>query len=241
MASIFDGWWRPDPHRYGPDAPVVELVVGDGRFGCRSCRPPYEVPTDGEPHPVAGQDGFDSLAVTILDPRSLRRVARLRGRLVLDATATVGGDGSSSREVRLIANQEPHAVRMVAISRRVGEGAPGMHGLAGSWQPVEADLMDHEEDTEYRIAHGILRMRDRFGRSFDASLDGRPAPYRGDSRYTVVTVRWLDDRTIEETDLHDDEPVQVLQWRVEPDGVTMHVRFDDLHGRVMEQEGHRLP
>lgn len=238
--SIFDGWWRPDPQVHGPNEPVIELAITDDAYACRSCDPPYDVPADGRPHPVAGQGGFDALAVTILDAATVRCVAYQGGRLVVDATTTLDAGGRSKREIQRVANRDPREYRMRLESRRIGDAVPGLHALAGSWQLVVADLVDHDEDTEYRIVEGVLHMQDHLGRSFEAPLDGRPAPYRGDPRYTSVSVRWLDDRTIEETDLRDGEPVQVLQWRVEADGQTMHVRFDDLHGHVMEQNGRRL-
>jgi hypothetical protein len=73
-----------------------------------------------------------------------------------------------------------------------------------------------------------------------ARLDGTPSDYRGDPRFTSVSVRWLDDRTIEETDRNGNEVVLVMEWRVEADGATMHVRFDDRRGHVMEQYGRKL-
>ena len=106
------------------------------------------------------------------------------------------------------------------------------NGRAGSRQSVEY--------TTYRIADGSLAMSDRMGRSFTASLNGAAAPYVGDSRFTSVSVRWIDERTIEESDLNGGLLVQVTRWQVDPDGSTMHVRFDDTRGNVMEQTGHKL-
>ena len=54
-------------------------------------------------------------------------------------------------------------------------------------------------------------------------------------------MRAIDERTIEESNLDGDAVVQVTRWQIDPDGRTMHVRFDDTHGHVMEQTGHRLP
>jgi hypothetical protein len=84
-----------------------------------------------------------------------------------------------------------------------------------------------------------------WGRNGRADLpyrgDGAVAPYLGDSRFTGVSVRRIDERTIEESDLSGDAVVQVTRWQVDPDGRTMHVRFDDTHGHVTEQTGHKLP
>jgi hypothetical protein len=46
---------------------------------------------------------------------------------------------------------------------------------------------------------------------------------------------------MEESNYSGDELVQVTRWHVDPDGTTMHVRFDDTRGHVMDQTGHELP
>jgi hypothetical protein len=124
---------------------------------------------------------------------------------------------------------------------RVGTAEPGAHPLTGSWRITALDLLNHDEDTTYRVVDGSLSMTDLIGRSYRAPLDGTVVPYLGDVRFTAVSVRQIDDRTIEETNMSGDTVVQVTRWTVTPDGQTMHVRFDDGHGHVMEQSGHRLP
>jgi len=42
-------------------------------------------------------------------------------------------------------------------------------------------------------------------------------------------------------DGHGDAVALVTRWHVDADGRTMHARFDDTHGHVMEQTGHKLP
>ena len=55
-----------------------------------------------------------------------------------------------------------------------------------------------------------------------------------------MSLEVIDERTIEERNLRDGMVVPVTRWRVGPDGRTMHVPFDDLHGHVMEQTGHKV-
>jgi hypothetical protein len=50
----------------------------------------------------------------------------------------------------------------------------------------------------------------------------------------------IDARTIDEFDKKDGKVVNISHWFVEPDGKTMHVRFDDTQGHVQEQTGHKL-
>lgn len=238
--SAFDGIWRPDVQRPGPDAPIDELRVADGAYASLSSSPPYSVAADGEPHPVEGQRGFDRLAVTIVDARTVRRVAWRGDTLVVDAVTVLSPFGHTKRETQRQFGAGPTAFEFAITSRRVGPGPEGAHALSGRWQPVEADLPNHEEDTQYRVVDGVFSMRDGFGRAFDAPLDGTAVPYLNDARFTTVSCRQLDPMTIEEVDGNDDGVVLTTTWRVAPDGQAIHVRFEYADGRIQEQDGRRL-
>ena len=238
--SAFDGTWRPDIQWFDPDGEPDELSLEHGVYACRSCQPPYEVVADGRAHRVTGHPTFDSLAITLVDDRTIRRVARLGGELVVDALTVVSPDGREKTEVQTQYGQTLAPVDFMIRSRRVGRRARGLHPISGRWRPVEADLPNHEEDTVYRIEAGVFSMRDGLGRSFVAPLDGTVVPYLGSPRFDAVSVRWLADDTIEEVDRRGDHVELVTRWRVDPDGRTMHVRFEHANGLVQEQTGHRI-
>jgi hypothetical protein len=238
--SAFDGTWRPDPQHPGPDAPVEELLVADGGYACLTCMPSVRVVADGERHPADGGEAFDELAVTVIDPRTVRRIAWKAGSMVVDAIAVISPFGHTKRETQRLSGMGALAPEFVVTSRRVGRVPAGAHALSGRWQPVEADLPNHEEDTSYGVVDGVLSMRDGFGRAFDAPLDGTPVAYRGDGRFTTVSCRLIDGTTIEEVDRHGDDVLLTTTWRVDPDGRTIHVRFEHADGRVQEQHGRRL-
>jgi hypothetical protein len=238
--SVFDGTWRPDAQRPAEDAPIEELLLAEGMYACESCHPPYHVPADGGPHPIDGGDAFDELGITVVDDRTVRRVAMLAGAVVVDATTVVSPFGQTKREVQRRRGGSDRVFEFAITSRRLSPASDGAHAVSGRWRPVEADLPNHEEDTIYRVVDGVLSMRDGFGRSFDAPLDGTPAPYLGDPRFTTVSVRQVDDWTFEELDRNADQTVLTARWRVDPDGHTIHVRFEHATGLVQEQDGQRL-
>ena len=239
--SIFDGTWRPDPQRPGPGEKPDALTLSNGIYECQSCRPPYRVPADGQDHPVAGNPRFDTVAITVVDSRTVLKTARRNGAIVVQSRTVVAPDGNSKTETQTVTGVGPAPFDFAENSTRVAPATAGSHVLSGRWRVLEADLVNHDEDTTYRVAHGTLTMNDRMGRSFVAKLDGTVAPYHGDARYTGVAARWIDDHTIEESDRNGDAVVLVAQWHVEADGRTMHVRFNDTQGHVMEQVGHKLP
>ena len=235
------------------------LSLAGGIYECHSCLPLYRVAADGREHVVAGNPRFDTLAVTVVDDRTVRLVGRRSEATTYESTMVVGADGNAMTETRTAAikvgnvlvpimstlaegtDSRPRPILFAISAVRIGSATAGAHLLSGTWKVVDRDLLDHDEDTTYRIADGSLAMSDRMGRSFTARLDGAVAPYLGDSRFTGVSVRWIDERTIEESDLSGEEVVQVTRWQVDPDGRTMRVRFDDTRGHVMEQTGYKLP
>jgi hypothetical protein len=259
LAALFDGTWRPDYGPPGPDADPDVVSLADGIYACRTCRPPYRVPADGEEHRVDGHPRFDTLVVSVVDDRTVRQVGRRDGVVTIEATTSISADGDTRTETWTAANLvdgvivpvttpmvgppdvPKRPVQFVSSATRVGPRPADAHLASGAWKVVAMDLLNHDEDTVYRIDGDTLRMTDQLGRSFDAKLDGTEAPYHGDPRFTGVSLQVIDERTIEERNLRDGVIVQATRWRVEPDGRTMHVRFDDLHGHVMEQTGHKLP
>ncbi len=258
LKRAFDGTWRPEYGPPGPDQPPDRASLADGIYECFSCRPPYRVPADELDHAVGDHPRFDTVAVIVVDSYTVRQVGRRDGAVVYESTTTVSADGQTRIEtwpaampldgvlvpVRapLVGPDTARRPVMFATSAiRVGAPEADAHLVSGRWKVVAMDLVDHDEDTVYAIEDGALSMSDRLGRSFSAPLDGKPAPYVGDPRVTSVSVRAIDERTIEETDLKDGDIVQTIRWQVDRDGWTMRVRFDDGHGHVMEQSGHRVP
>jgi hypothetical protein len=83
-------------------------------------------------------------------------------------------------------------------------------------------------------------MTDKMGRSFTANLDGTDAPYKGDPDVTTVSVKAVGERAVEEYDKKNGAVVKITRWKVDPDGKTMHVEFDDTHGHLQHQDGHKV-
>lgn len=238
--SLFNGTWRPDPQRAEPDRPPDVFQLMNGEYQCRSCSPPYEVKADGLDHPISGNSRFDALRITVVDEHTVMKSATRAGATVAESRAQVSPDGRTLIERQVLSNVGPRKVDFTSRSSRVSAGPKGSHAISGSWHLIEADLTNHDEDTDYLVSNGTLSMSDRLGRSFTARLDGTEAPYKGDADFTSVSLRVIDERTIEESDKKDGRIVKVTSWRVDPDGTTIHARFDDLQGHVQEQTGHKV-
>lgn len=239
--SLFDGTWRPDPQKPNPNQPPDELVLMNGQYECQSCKPPYRIAADGKDHEVKGNPYYDSLSVRVVDGHTVIKTAKKSGMTVASIKEVVSEDGSRRRQVQTVTGMAPRSVDFYRTYSRVAIGPSGSHALSGTWRELQADLVNHEEDTTYKISRNTLSMSDRFDRSFSAKLDGTEAPYKGDPEFTGVSVKMIDSRTIQESDLKDGRVVKIDTWTIRPDGKTMHVRFDDTKGHIQEQDGHRVP
>jgi len=240
--SVFDGTWRPDPQRPGPNEKPDEYVLNQGTYECRSCTPPYKVVADGHDHPVAGNPRYDTLSVQVVDARTVTKIAKKQGQTVAETRATVSADGNTLVEKQQVFGMGPGPIELTTKSTRSGQRqSPADSALSGSWRRIETDLTHHDEDTTFKVHDQTLSMTDHMGRSFQAKLDGTSAPYNGTPEFDSVVVKQINANTIEESDRKNGAVVKVNTWTIEPDGKTIHARFDDLHGRIQEQTGHKLP
>lgn len=237
--SAFDGTWRPDPQKPTHEKPEV-AVLAHGEYECRSCAPPYKVKADGRDQPVAGNPYFDTVKITVIDEHSIAKTAKRGGKVVMESKATVAADGASMTEVQTMIGMAPVPIELTASFSRVAAAAAGAHRVSGTWQITELDVSNHAEDTTLKVRGDTLSMTDRMGRSFTAKFDGSLAPYRGSEEFDGVSLKLIDDKTVEESDLKQGKVVKINRWTLAPDGQTIHARFDDMHGHIQEQDGHKV-
>ncbi len=238
--SPFDGTWRPDPQKPPPSQKPEVFEVTQDSYKCQSCDTPYSIKADGVDHPVAGNPYYDTLSITIVDAHTVKKLAKKGGSTVLESTMTVSADGRGLAESQALYGMGPRVIGMTGKSERTAPGPQGSHLLSGSWRLLATDLTSHDEDTTFKLVGGSLSMSDRMGRSFSAELDGTEAPYKGDSELTSVWLKVIDSHTIEEYDKKDGKVVKISRWAIDPDGKTIHARFDNTRGRVQEQTGHKV-
>jgi hypothetical protein len=237
----FSGTWRPDPQKPSPTAAADTIELANGVFECQSCNPPYKMLADGRDHAVTGNPYYDTLSITVADERTVVRTAKKGGTTVAEMKDVVSVDGASKTGTQTVIGMMPKPVELTSRYTRLAAGPAGSHSISGQWREIETDLTHHDEDTTYNVVGNKVTMSDRMGRSFSATLDGADAPYTGDPSFTSVSIRLIDASTIEESDKKDGKIVQINRWTVDPDGTTMHARFDDTHGHVQEQAGHKVP
>jgi hypothetical protein len=238
--SAFNGTWRPDPQRPSHPGPPQTALLINGEYECPSCVPPYKVKADGQDQPLQGNPYYDTINIAVIDDHVITKTGKKDGKVTLDGRVTVSADGATKTEVQTQIGSTPFPMEITIKYARVSAGKPGSHAVSGGWQTTEVDVSNHAEDTTFKVSGGALSMIDRMGRSFTAKFDGTPAPYKGSDEFNGVSLKLIDARTIEESDLSDGEVVKISRWALSPDGQTIHARFDDTHGHIQEQDGHRV-
>jgi len=237
--SAFDGTWRPDPER--PSHPKSETaLLANGEYECTTCAPPYTVKADAHEQPLHGNPYFDTISITVVDDHTVMKTGRKNGGVSVDTKVTVSADGAAKTEIQTITGMAPVPIELTSKFSRISSGKPGSHLISGQWQMMEMDVSNHVEDTTFKVSGGALSMIDRMGRSFTARLDGAPAPYKGSDDFNGVSLKLIDERTIEESDLKDGKVVKISRWSIASDGQTIHARFDDTHGHIQDQDGHKV-
>ena len=70
-------------------------------------------------------------------------------------------------------------------------------------------------------------MSDPNGNSYDAKFDGKDYPINGDLGHTMVSLKRIGDRTIEETDKRVGKVVGIYRMTVSTDGKSIQAEYND--------------
>jgi hypothetical protein len=238
--SVFDGTWKADLDKNKRlEKPDVWLLEA-GEYACRSCDPPYHIKADGRDYAVPGSAMYDTLSIAVVDEHTILKVAKKAGSVVAKVTASVSADGGTQTVNQKISLPDREPFEITQQFSRVGAAPNGSHAISGSWQQIQTQGSDNVDVTTFKVTGNMLSMSSKTGESYMASLDGSDTPFKGRPGVTSVSVKKIDDHTIEETWKNAGTVVMTARWWVESDGHTMHARFDDQKGSVFEQTGHKV-
>lgn len=231
--SVFNGTWKLDAtsvHQSGGEATVIALK--DGMYHC-NCHPPITVKADGQDHPVKGHDGFDTVAIKVINDHSIQRTEKQHGKIVFDSTITAAPDGkTATEEFNVYAGSTPSTGK--GVLKRVAKGAPGSNAVAGSWR------LDHVLsgggavfDPTYKIEGQTVTSSNAAGDSYSAKLGGKPVPdmVHGKADGTV-SVKMLGKNTLRETYEKNGKVISTATMTISADGKTMKMVDHDMRSGV---------
>jgi hypothetical protein len=227
--SAFDGTWKIDLNTTQlPTKPGVYLLQ-DGTYHCRTCIPPIDVRADGLDHRVAGDSCYDTVSIRVVDDRTVVETDKRNGKTVHTEKVTVAPDGNTATwefSDRCSANGEE--VTWKQISVRANKGPVGAHAISGSWRAMRiVNSPENGPTATLKLEGDNFSFSDSTGQSYTASLGGPEVPLKGDVSNTTVSVRRIDQNTIEETDTRAGKVVSVTRFTVSPDGKTLNVAISD--------------
>ncbi|MGH8145882.1 MAG: hypothetical protein ACREPY_06070 [Rhodanobacteraceae bacterium] len=220
--SPFNGTWKLDPttvHQSGGQAMVI--LLKDGMYHC-NCHPPIAVKTDGQDHPVKGHDGFNTVAIKVLNDHSIKETDKQDGKVVSDSTITTAPDGKTATEAfNIYSGSSPSTGK--GVLKRVAKGAPGSNAVAGSWR------LDHVVsgggaifDPTYKIEGNTVTSSDVAGDSYTAKLGGKPVPDMVNGKTDgTVSVKMLGKNTLRETYAKNGKVTSTSIMTISADGKTM--------------------
>lgn len=233
--DAFSGTWKGDVKASTPSTKPFASVLNDGTYTCSTCIPVVKVAADGEFHPVAGHAYYDEMAVTIVDPMTVRRATRKGGKPVGDTTATVSADGktlTSAFNDLSAANGIP--VTGTGVSTRVTTGPSGSHASSGSWrQTSEGQVSDSGLVFTLAQVGKVVTYSTPTGTSYVATTGGPAVAVVGDPGWTTVSLKQPSLNTLHETDYFEGKVIGKYIMTISPDGKMMTMNANDIkYGRT---------
>jgi hypothetical protein len=229
--SPIDGTWKTNmaQTKFSPKPNVFYL--SQGWYHCVSCNPTFDAKADGTDQPVTGQT-YDTVSVTEVGANTIAVTTKKGGKVVSEQTRTVSADGKTLT-VKTTAHpmNSDQTVTATATGKRTGVKPLGVHATSGEWQIVKVEQSENALTTTYKTNGDELTMSAPTGETYTAKLDGTDAPVKGSYGYDTVSLKKVNDHTIEETQKRNGSVVMVNT--ITAAGKTMKVTSDNkVTGRI---------
>jgi hypothetical protein len=226
--SAFNGTWRLNTN----DAQVnvtQKFLLKDGLYSCSACDPPIkDFKADGQPHTATGSPYYDAITVRVIDDRTVEFTSTKNGKPAEHSKLTVAEDNKKATRDETFTSESGQQNHETDLWKRTENGPPGANKISGTWQPEKIENASNSlRDTTYRVTKNGLAMHDGQGDSYDAQFDEKDYPYNGDPGTTSVSLKKIDDNTIEESDKRNGKVITIWRMTVEPDGRTMKLAIQD--------------
>jgi hypothetical protein len=238
--SRFDGTWEMKMDTLQFSGPPEDYLFDKGKYHCQSCVPKVDVETDGTDHKVTGH-AYDTLAVRILDNHSIRFTMKKDGKTTFECVETVSPDDRTMTE-EFSNTSEAETVTGKAGFTRVGKGPPGSHVLSGKWSMQTVKNATRAGTlTTYQSTPGGMKISDG-SQSYEAKFDSKDYPVSWDPDHSTVSLKLINEYTMEETDKQDGKVMTVSRATVSRDGKSMSVEsLDKRRGGTMTYTAEKQP
>ena len=219
--SPFDGTWVSDlgaaqfskkPHTY---------ELNKGMYTCSTCVPKISVKADGKDQPVSGSNYFNTVAIREVDANTTEEVDKKDGKTMFKDTLTVSADGKTLTD-KYEDDSEAKPVTGEVIRSRISNGPAGAHAISGSWRTEKVTNVSSNGLTfTMQSTPDGMKGSDNNGASWEVKFDGKDYPIHGDPGNTTISLKKVNDRTMDETDKRNGKIVNTARLTVSGDGKKM--------------------
>jgi hypothetical protein len=230
--SAFNGTWRANNQSMKYQG-SNQYSLQNGIWRCDTCVPKIAIKANGRDHRVNsslyyGAPYAEMESVREVNDRSIEITDKVSGKVVSINKLSTSDDGKTLTTDWKAISDNGKKNEGKFDSERVG-GAPAGAGnkVSGEWRPVKTNTSEDEITTTYKVTAGGLAMSDPTGDSYTAKFDGKEYPFKGDPGVTSISVKKIDENTVEETYLRKGKVITVARMTVDPDGKTMNVAVED--------------
>lgn len=210
------------------------FFVSDGIYDCTSCIPEIRVQADSSDQPMPAAN-HETIAVGVIDSRSIRIVIKRDGKTVVETTRTASEDGQTLRDLTTgypREDGEPVAAE-VTYKRVGGQPEPPANQISGSWKPVAVTRSENGLLVTFKMKDDELSVSTPTGFRWTAKIDGKESPVEGSYTTDSVSIKRIDYRTIEASFKAGGHLVRVDRITVSEDGMTMTtVSENEMNGRT---------
>ena len=223
--SPFDGTWKTNTAqtKYSPKPNV--FYISQGWYHCVSCNPTFDVKADGSDQTVSGQS-YDAISVKESDPNTISVSAKKDGKPDFEQMRSVSADGKTlTIKVTAHSMAGDQTLTSTVTAKRTGVKPSGVHATSGEWQIVKVEESENGVTTTYKVDGDQLTMSTPMGESFTAKLDGTDATTKGIFGFDTVSVKKINDHTLEVTEKRNGSVVEVNKMTVS--GKTMTIVADN--------------
>lgn len=225
----FDGTWIANLDTAQLSKKPNLFLLNNGMYSCSTCTPAIEVKADGQDHKVGGSDYINSVAIHVVDSRTIQETDKKDGRIVFKNMSIVSPDGKClTSKFEEDFGSQPIAGEQTYS--RISNGPAGSHAISGSWRSEKLSKISTNNGIAltYTSKPDGLKMSANNGESYDAKFDGKQYTLQGDPGHTTVSIKKLGTHTLEEIYTRNGKVISTFQMSVSADGKAMTATAHDI-------------
>lgn len=187
--SPFNGTWLMDVDSISGPTQTETLSLSKDVFSRGEPGSAMTVKADGLFHSKPSDGFVDAIAVTVVSPREVREIDRLRGKMVYLIVYRISPDGAALSEQVIDYSKPDHKpIPTTIVYRRNGRPTRGASQISAVWKTVKvATTRDHLSES-LKLNGSRLSSSGPGGYGFDAEVGGPPVPIRGEADTGRVSV-----------------------------------------------------